>query len=112
MIILLGTIALPLTNGFIGEFMLLLGLFKFNPWITLFAATTIIFSAVYMLRMYQNVMLGPSPDRFIIKQEGLSAYELAALFPLVILVFWIGCYPKSFLDLAGPAIKTLLNLSS
>jgi NADH-quinone oxidoreductase subunit M len=109
-IILLGTIALPLTNGFIGEFMLLLGLFEYNPWISFAAATTIIFSAVYMLKMYQNVMLGPKPTSLGSENKGLSSYELAALIPLAILVFWIGCFPKMFLALAVPSVKTILSL--
>jgi NADH-quinone oxidoreductase subunit M len=109
MIILLGTIALPLTNGFVGEFMLLIGLFKYNVWVSLLAGTTVIFSAVYMLWMYQKVMLGPLPAWLSADRKELSVTELAALIPLVILVFWVGCYPKPFLDLAEPAVKTILN---
>lgn len=109
MIIVLGTIALPLTNGFVGEFMLLLGLFKYNVWVSAFAGTTVILSAVYMLRMYQKVMLGPMPAQLPGNQKGLSFTELAALIPLAVMVIWIGCYPKPFLDLAEPAVKTILN---
>ena len=109
MIILLGTIALPLTNGFVGEFMLLIGLFKYNVWVSLLAGTTVIFSAVYMLWMYQKVMLGPLPAWLSADRKELSVTELAALIPLVILVFWVGCYPTPFLDLAEPAVKTILN---
>jgi NADH-quinone oxidoreductase subunit M len=109
MIILLGTVALPLTSGFVGEFMLLLGLFKYNAWLSAFAGTTIIFSAVYMLKMYQNVMLGPVVPLLPSDQMKLSVNELAALIPLVILIFLIGCFPKPFLDLARPAADTILN---
>jgi len=109
MIILLGTIGLPLTNGFVGEFMLLLGLFKYNVWVSAFAATTIIFSAVYMLRMYQRVMLGPAFTEQIEDFKSLSFTELITLTPLAIMVFWIGCYPKSYIHLAEPALKNLLN---
>ena len=58
MIILLGSIALPLTNGFIGEFLLLLGLFEYNWLFSAIAGLTIIFSAVYMLWIYQRTMYG------------------------------------------------------
>jgi NADH-quinone oxidoreductase subunit M len=109
MIIVLGTVALPLTNGFVGEFMLLLGLYKYSALMALLAGTTVIFSAVYMLRMYQKVMLGTLPERFEGDQDRLSVAELCALIPVVILILWIGCYPKPFLALAEPAIKTLLN---
>jgi NADH-quinone oxidoreductase subunit M len=109
MIILLGTIALPLTNGFVGEFMLLIGLFKYNVWVSALAGTTVIFSAVYMLSMYQKVMLGQLPAQFSSDQKVMSGKEWAALIPLAVMVFWIGCFPKPFLDLAGPAVKTILN---
>jgi NADH-quinone oxidoreductase subunit M len=109
MIILLGTIALPLTNGFVGEFMLLMGLFKYSAWISVLAGTTVIFSAVYMLRMYQRVMLGTRGVQQITDIKGLSYYELLTLIPLAVMVLWIGCYPKPFLDLTEPAINNILN---
>jgi NADH-quinone oxidoreductase subunit M len=109
MIILLGTIALPLTNGFVGEFMLLTGLFKYNAWAAAFAGTTVIFSVVYMLRMYQKVMLGSANLEIPSGSKLLSAYELATLIPLAVMIFWIGCYPKPFISLAEPAIKNILN---
>jgi NADH-quinone oxidoreductase subunit M len=109
MIIVLGTMALPLTSGFVGEFMLLAGLFRYNALLSFFAGTTVIFSAVYMLRMYQKVMLGTMPEGLASNQKGLSGAELAALNSLVTMIIWIGCYPKPFLGLAGPAVKTILN---
>jgi NADH-quinone oxidoreductase subunit M len=109
MILLLGTIALPLTNGFIGEFLILLGLFEFNPWLSLGAGTTIILGAVYMLRIYQKVMLGALPPTMKPQHKKLNLSELGALIPIVILVLLMGCYPKPFLELAAPAIKTILN---
>jgi NADH-quinone oxidoreductase subunit M len=110
MIILLGTVALPVTNGFPGEFLLLLGLFRFNPWIATIAGTTIILGAVYMLRVYQKVMLGPSPEKPESFENKLTGYELSALLPLTIMVFLTGCFPDYVLGLAGPAVKNLLDL--
>lgn len=112
MIILLGTAALPLTNGFVGEFMILLGLYSLNPWISLAAGTTIIFSAVYMLWMYQRVMLGDFTSDASPGKMKLDANEIIALLPLVILVLVIGCYPKPFLDLTEPVINILVNMIS
>src|SRR5688500_11467856 len=60
MVIVLGSVALPLTNGFIGEFLLLYGVYEYNTWLAVFAGLTIILGAVYMLRMYKKVMLGES----------------------------------------------------
>ncbi|MEJ7664014.1 MAG: proton-conducting transporter membrane subunit [Hymenobacter sp.] len=59
LVMLLSTVALPLTGGFVGEFLLLAGVYEFNMWAGAVAGLTIIFSAVYLLRMYQRVMLGP-----------------------------------------------------
>jgi NADH-quinone oxidoreductase subunit M len=109
MIFVLSSSALPLTNGFVGEFMILTGLFRYDPWITVFAGTTVIFSAVYMFRMYQNVMLGTLPARFTSIQKEVSVSEIIALILLVIMVFWIGCFPKLFLNIAEPAAKAILN---
>jgi len=111
MIILLGSIAMPLTNGFVGEFLLLLGLFQYSPWISLAAGTTIIFGAVYMLWMYQRVMLGNLPVKLAGKPADLDFSEMFTLIPLVIIVIWIGWYPKPFLQLAEPAIQSILNVA-
>ena len=111
MVILLGNIALPLTNGFIGEFLLLLGLFGYNPWIALAAGSTIIFGAVYMLWMFQRVMFGNLPEKLAGKTADLNLHEMLALFPLIIMVVWIGWYPKPFLQLAEPAIQSILNIA-
>jgi NADH-quinone oxidoreductase subunit M len=110
MIIVLGTVALPLTNGFPGEFLLLLGLFSFSPWIAAIAGTTIILGSVYMLRVYQKVMLGPAHEKPELSENKLTRYELGSLVPLTIVVFFIGCYPDFILRLAGPTVKNLLDL--
>ncbi len=110
MILVLGSVALPLTNGFIGEFMILLGLFQVKPLLALFAGTTIIFGVVYMLRMFQKVMYGSLPENLKSRNVKMFKEETAALIPLVILVILMGCYPKPFLDLAGPSIKTIQDL--
>ena len=108
MIILLGSIALPLTNGFIGEFLLLLGLFEYNMVVAAIAGMTVIFSAVYMLWMYQRTMLGKT-NALTSGIKDLTWLEMAALLPLVIMIFWIGLYPSFFLDIAWPDVKQILN---
>jgi NADH-quinone oxidoreductase subunit M len=111
MIILLGSIALPLTNGFVGEFLILLGLFDYNPWIAFAAGSTIVFGAVYMLWMYQRVMLGNLSEKLAIKATDLRLNEMLELGPLVAIVLWIGLYPKPILQLAEPAIRSILNIA-
>lgn len=110
MVFLLASIALPLTNGFVGEFLLLTGLFSVSPWYAAIGGLTVILSAVYMLWMYQRVMFGNSEgmaEGMAIKD--LSRKEILILVPLMILVFWIGLYPEPFLSLAAPAITDLLG---
>ena len=109
MILLLGSIGLPLTNGFIGEFLLLLGIFETNIWIAAIAGLTIIFSAVYMLRMYQRTMLG-KPGEASLGIRDISFTEAIPLIPIVVMVFWIGIFPNFFLNLAEPAIRDIMNL--
>ncbi len=108
MIILLGSIALPLTNGFIGEFLLLLGLFEYSAVFAAIAGLTIIFSAVYMLWMYQRTMYGP-PNVITENIPDLTWPEMAAFIPLVVMIFWIGLFPGLFLDVALPDVMQTLN---
>lgn len=106
LIILFGTVALPLTNGFIGEFLLLLGVYEYSSWMAFFAGLTIILGAVYMLRVYQFTMLG-EPKSHVGKFEDLNVSEGIVLATIAGLVLFIGVYPKPFLDLTEPAVKTL-----
>jgi NADH-quinone oxidoreductase subunit M len=99
MIILLGSIALPLTNGFVGEFLILLGLFKYNAVIAAVSGLGIIFSAVYMLWMYQRIMLG-NTNKITENINDLTFAEMIPLVIIVILVIWIGVYPDMFMRLA------------
>jgi len=108
MLILLGSIALPLTNGFVGEFLLLLGIFEYSALFSAIAGVTVIFSAVYMLWMYQRTMLGPAND-ITAEVRDLSRVEMAALIPLIIMIFWIGIAPGFFLDTALPDVMTILS---
>jgi NADH-quinone oxidoreductase subunit M len=108
MIILLGSVALPLTNGFVGEFLLLAGVYAYNHVLGTLAGLTIIFGAVYMLRMYQKSMFGVPSARTqsVADLSGTESYVLAAL---CFFVFWMGLYPASFLKLTEPAVTNLLQ---
>jgi NADH-quinone oxidoreductase subunit M len=102
-------VALPLTGGFVGEFLLLAGVYEYNPWLGAAAGLTIIFSAVYLLRLYQRVMLGPDSAHSETITD-LNGQELAVLVPLIVLVFWIGLFPGTFLSLSEPAMQGILSL--
>jgi NADH-quinone oxidoreductase subunit M len=105
-IVLLATVALPLTNGFIGEFLLIAGVYQYNAYMAGVAGLTIILGAVYMLVSYQKISLGEKnilTEKFV----DLNRNEKLVLIPLIVMIFWIGIYPKPFLDIAEPSIKTL-----
>ncbi|TDB60865.1 complex I subunit 4 family protein [Arundinibacter roseus] len=108
MILLLGSVALPLTNGFVGEFLLLAGVFEYNNWLGAVAGLTIILGAVYLLRMFQKAMFG-APSAASESFKDLTVSERAVLIPLAIMVFWIGIYPSTFLKMTEPAVHQILR---
>lgn len=109
LIITMSSIALPGTNGFIGEFLILLGSFQANKWLTVVATTGVIFGAVYMLWMFQRVMFGPitSPENKTLKD--LSVREVCVLLPIVAAIFVMGIYPKLFLYKMDGSIQRFLT---
>jgi len=108
MIILLGSIALPLTNGFPGEFLILTGLYKYNVWICAFGGLTIILGAYYMLKTYQKVMLG-NTNALTENFEPLTGVEKTTLVIICAMVFLIGIYPNLFLDYINPVVSQFIS---
>jgi len=112
LIIVLGTVALPLTNGFIGEFLLLNGVYQFDFWFGLVAGLSIIFGAVYMLRMYKNVMQGET-NALTSTFVDVTGSEKLTLIIICILIIGIGVYPQPILHLSEAAVdKLLLTIST
>ncbi len=110
LIITFSSIGLPGTNGFVGEFLALVGAFESGlRWYAVVATTGVIFAAVYMLWMYQRVMMGKITNPANEKLTDLSAREIVVMLPLVLFVFWIGIYPNTFFVKMNPAIEQLLN---
>jgi NADH-quinone oxidoreductase subunit M len=109
MIVTLSSIGLPGTNGFVGEFTILLGTFKSNVVYAVLGAVGIILAAVYMLWMYQRVMFGKitKPENENLKD--LNLREKLVLIPLMIAIFWIGIYPKPFFSRMEPSVKALIE---
>jgi NADH-quinone oxidoreductase subunit M len=107
LIILLGSVALPLTNGFVGEFLLLNGVYQYNAWMAAIAGLTVILGAVYMLRSYQKIMLG-EPHARSIEFTGLHQTEKIVLVVVALAIIAGGIYPKPILQVAGPALEDLL----
>jgi len=108
LIIVLGTVALPGTNGFIGEFLLLMGVYNYGIWAAAIAGLTIIFGAVYMLRMYQNVMLGKTNELTIIFTD-IQGTEKLVLYIICALIIVLGVYPKPLLHLTEASVQHLLE---
>jgi NADH-quinone oxidoreductase subunit M len=110
MIMTFSSIGLPGTNGFVGEFLTILGAFESElRWYAIAATTGVIFSAVYMLWMFQRVMFGElkNPKNAVLKD--LSAREITLMVPLLVFVFWIGVYPNTFFDKMNPALENLIR---
>ncbi|MDQ3073029.1 MAG: NADH-quinone oxidoreductase subunit M, partial [Bacteroidota bacterium] len=105
MVILLGSIALPLTNGFIGEFMLLAGIYRYNPWMAAIGGLTIIFGAVYMLRAYQRTMLGNPVEDGGAAFPALLWNEKIVLLVIAFLVLAIGIFPGPILAMTEPSVQ-------
>jgi NADH-quinone oxidoreductase subunit M len=108
LIVTLGTVALPLTNGFIGEFMLLNGIFQYNIWVAAIAGLTMIFGAVYMLRMYKTVMQGET-NALTLTFTDISGSEIIVLGVICILIVAIGVYPQPILHLSEAAVNNLIS---
>jgi NADH-quinone oxidoreductase subunit M len=110
MIITLSSIGLPGTNGFVGEFLILIGAFESElRWFAVFAASGVILAAVYMLWMYQRVMFGELKNPANQKLKDLSIREVAIMLPLLVFVFWIGFYPNTFFEKMNPAMEQLIQ---
>jgi NADH-quinone oxidoreductase subunit M len=108
MIMTLSSVALPGTNGFVGEFLILLGTWKTSPWLAAVAGTGVIFGAVYMLWMFQRVMFGPldNPENKTLKD--LNGREKLVMIPLIFLVFFMGVYPNFFFKKLEPSVERFI----
>jgi NADH-quinone oxidoreductase subunit M len=108
MIFTLASIGLPGTNGFIGEFLILLGTFLSNKTVAALAATGVIIGAAYMLWLYQRVFF-MRPRQGVYNLQPMKWNELIALIPMIGLVFLIGFYPNPFLDFMRTSVSHLLS---
>jgi NADH-quinone oxidoreductase subunit M len=105
----LSSIALPLTNGFVGEFMILLGSFKAFPELTAVAVLGVILGAIYMLTLYMKTMFGEIDEEKNGDLTDVNGRELACFAPLFVLVFVMGVYPKPFLALMEPTVTAYIE---
>lgn len=108
LVILLGSVGLPLTNGFIGEFLLLMGIYQYSPWTAAFAGLTLILGAAYMFRLYRNVFLGDITDHKM-DQGDSKGRENFIMIPLCVLVIAVGFYPAPLLNISASSVQQVLQ---
>jgi len=111
LIMTLPSIGMPVLNGFIGEFMILQGVFAdptYRLW-AIFGATGIVLGAAYMLWLYQRTMFGKVEQPENLHLPDLNWRELATFVPLIILAFWIGLYPRTFLDYLHAPVQQVVE---
>jgi len=109
MVFTMANVGLPGTSGFIGEFLTLIGVFRVNTWVALFAATGVILSAAYALWLYRRVVFGALEKESLKAMLDLSAREKLVLYPLIALTIFFGVYPAPILDATAASVDNLVN---
>jgi NADH-quinone oxidoreductase subunit M len=108
MIFTMANVGLPGTSGFIGEFLTLIGAFKVNTWLALFATSGAILSAAYALYLYRRVMFGVLEKPSLKAIMDMGPREIAVMAPLVLLTILFGFYPAPILDVTATSVKKLV----
>jgi NADH-quinone oxidoreductase subunit M len=109
MVFTMANVGLPGTSGFIGEFLTLIGVFRANTWVALFAATGVILSAAYALWLYRRVIFGALEKEKLKALLDLSPREKVILYPLVALTIFFGVYPAPVFDATAASVDHLIN---
>lgn len=118
-IVTMSSIAVPLTNGFIGEFLILLGTYQYSPAAAAISVTGVILGAAYMLWMVKRVFFGPKGEIVTHAEQDkdhalhdLTVREWAVMTPLIILIFWMGIFPNHFMDYSKKSVDHLISNKS
>jgi NADH-quinone oxidoreductase subunit M len=106
----LSSVGLPGMNSFVGEFLVLLGVFAWDKLTATLAALGIILAAVYILYLVQRIVYGPASPKMLPKLTDINVREFGMLVPLVVLVFWIGLYPKPLLDVMHASVERVVAM--
>ena len=109
MILMLGSVGLPGTSGFVGEFLTLMGAFQVNTIIAAFATTGIVLGAAYMLVLYRRVIFGEQKNKDAAAMLDLTKLEYSYLVPLVLIVLWLGIAPSYVMDKIAPSVQKLIG---
>jgi len=109
MAFMLASVGLPGTSGFVGEFLVIVGVFKVNTWVALLAGLGIILGAGYMLYLYRRIIFGQITKEDLKDFADLSPREIAIFAPLLVVMLWMGIYPSSFLDILHVSVEHLIR---
>ncbi len=109
MLFTMASIGLPGTSGFVGEFLVMIGIYQVNTLIAFLTATGVILGAAYMLYLYKRVVFGELTKSDVRSMKDIDKREIMIFAPLVILVLWMGIYPASFLQPMAPAIRKIVT---
>ncbi|MEO5354503.1 MAG: NADH-quinone oxidoreductase subunit M, partial [Magnetococcus sp. XQGC-1] len=110
MLFTMASVGLPGTNGFVGEFLILLGAFMANKAVATIAATGLVLGASYMLWMFKKVVFGEVKSPEVAALSDMNLREVVTFAPLIVMVFWIGFYPGPFLEVLHASVEQLLDL--
>lgn len=109
MLLMLASVGLPGTSGFVGEFLTLMGAFQANTTIAVFATTGVVLGAAYMLVLYRRVIFGQLKHKDAAAMKDLTKLEYSYLVPLVLIVLWLGVAPSYVMDRVSPSVEKLLG---
>ena len=108
MFMMLASVGLPGTSGFVGEMLVLVGAWEASHWVAIFAATGLILGACYMLWLYRRVVFGRAEKPEVLEMGGLDRREVLIFVPLTILVLWFGVYPSTLLDVMAYSVSDIM----
>jgi NADH-quinone oxidoreductase subunit M len=109
LICMLSSVGLPGLNGFIGEILCIFGVFKAHKILAILGISTVILTAGYLLWMYQRVMHGPIKNEKILSYADMNKREIGYLVPILVMMFWMGIYPQTFLRKMDSSVNHLLD---
>ncbi len=109
MIFTMASVGLPTTSGFVGEFLVLVGAYQASTWVAFLATTGVVLGAAYMLWLYRRVVFGEITNGEVQSLSDVGAREIAIFVPIILLVMWMGIYPKSYIAPMEPSLIKLMG---
>jgi NADH-quinone oxidoreductase subunit M len=105
----MASVGLPSTSGFVGEFLILLGIYKVSTWVAFLTTTGVVLGAAYMLWLYRRVVFGAVSNPKVSTMKELSGREMTLFIPVILLTLWLGIYPKPYLAAMEPSVAQLIK---